>query len=103
MTGCEECAKKLSEEKKQTRAEVLNAYGGAICACCGETIEKFLVVDHINNDGAEHRRTIRRNTINKWLKDNNFPPGYQVLCFNCNMGKQLNGGICPHKQVNPTA
>lgn len=97
-TRCEECSKKMSEDKKRIRKEVMEAYGGPVCACCGETIERFLTIDHINNDGAEHRRAIRRNSINKWLVENNFPAGYQVLCFNCNMGKQLNGGVCPHKE-----
>ena len=32
-----------------------------------------------------------------WLKRNNFPPGYQVLCWNCNCGRSINNGICPHK------
>lgn len=96
-TRCESCAQKLSDQKKEIRKEVLDAYGGPICNCCGETTEMFLCIDHINNDGSEHRKEIRKNTINKWLKDNNFPKGYQILCFNCNMGKQLNGGICPHQ------
>ncbi len=33
-----------------------------------------------------------------WLKANNFPPGFQTLCHNCNIGKHRNKGICPHKQ-----
>lgn len=24
----------------------------------------------------------------------------QVLCFNCNLGKSINNGICPHLQIN---
>src|SRR5213078_4819734 len=32
------------------RAEVLAAYGNA-CACCGETEEAFLALDHVHNDG----------------------------------------------------
>lgn len=81
------------------RHEVLLAYGGAKCACCGEKEDKFLSIDHINNDGAQHRRRIGgsggRTWI--WLRENNYPDGFQVLCMNCNMGKAKNGGICPHK------
>jgi hypothetical protein len=29
---------------------------------------------------------------------NGFPPGYQVLCMNCNHGKRMNNGVCPHKE-----
>jgi hypothetical protein len=66
------------------------------CVCCGETILEFLTIDHINNNGAEHRRRVGPNIYN-WLKKNNYPNGYQVLCMNCNWGKRVNGGICPHK------
>jgi len=31
----------------------------------------------------------------KWLVANDFPPGFQVLCANCNMAKDRPGG-CPH-------
>jgi hypothetical protein len=84
--------------RHNTKLKIINYYGGK-CACCGESNLIFLNIDHINNDGAEHRRKIgrRKNDIYLWIKSNNFPPGFQVLCFNCNCGRQLNGGICPHK------
>ena len=28
-----------------------------------------------------------------------FPEGFQILCFNCNAGKHRNGGRCPHEQL----
>lgn len=56
------------------------------CAGYGETVEKFLAIDHINNDGAEHRSKVGGN-IYKWLKMNNCPEGFQVLRYNCNMAK----------------
>lgn len=96
-TRCEECSVRYKEKAAKLRQEVFDVYGGAKCACCGETIDRFLTLDHMNNDGSEHRRTVGRTSVLKWLKDNNYPPGYQVLCFNCNMGKHLNGGVCPHK------
>lgn len=81
------------------REECFLAYGGFICACCGETEVKFLTLDHANNDGAKHRKEIgsRGAGIFKWLRDHKYPPGFQVLCFNCNCGKARNNGICPHK------
>lgn len=30
------------------------------------------------------------------IKMLNYPEGYQVLCYNCNCGKSINNGICPH-------
>jgi hypothetical protein len=85
---------------RQLRHEAIIAYGGYICACCGETERKFLTLDHINNDGAEHRRAIgtkgRGAGIFAWLKEHGYPEGFQVLCMNCNQGKGQNGGVCPH-------
>ncbi len=32
------------------------------------------------------------------------PEGFQVLCWNCNLGKYYNGGVCPHRgAVDTTA
>lgn len=108
-TLCDTCkqrgdaqAKKLKLRLKQ---EVFNAYGGCKCACCGETTLMFLTIDHINNDGKKHRLEItngkypaRSSSLYYWLRNNNYPEGYQVLCFNCNVGRHLNGGTCPHKE-----
>jgi hypothetical protein len=76
------------------------AYGGYRCACCGEPHQAFLGIDHVNNDGGKHRRSIGRGSnIYVWLRDNKYPEGFQVLCHNCNHGKHLNGGVCPHVEA----
>lgn len=76
--------------------EVLAAYGGPICKCCGEANKMLLTIDHLENNGMEHRRAIKTFYIYPWLKKHNYPPGYQVLCFSCNHGRHLNGGTqCP--------
>lgn len=84
------------------RDEALGAYGKQ-CACCGESEERFLTFDHINNDGAKHRREVfgGRNGGNmlEWLRRNKYPPGFQTLCYNCNCGRYRNGGICPHQKT----
>jgi hypothetical protein len=33
----------------------------------------------------------------QWLIRNAYPPGFQVLCWNCNAGRHINGGTCPHQ------
>lgn len=81
---------------KLTKDAAFNAYGGYKCVCCGETLEKFLTLDHINNDGNKHRKSIKTNTVYGWLKKNKYPSGFQILCFNCNIGRSLNNNICPH-------
>lgn len=95
---------------KALRHETIMAYGGYRCACCGETEPMFLSLDHVNNDGASHRRSLgyggngkgASSRTLKWLKDNNFPEGFQVLCMNCNTGKQRNNGVCPHDSQHHT-
>ena len=90
-------------KRKRIREATFAAYGGYVCACCGETERKFLTLDHIHNNGAADRRKIagKRSaagyTTYQWLARNGFPPGYQVLCMNCNHGKRMNNGVCPHK------
>lgn len=82
---------------------VFQAYGGWRCACCGETERLFLSLDHIENNGAAVRRELFGDR--KWagyrtydyLFRHDFPPGYQVLCMNCQHGKLMNRGICPHQ------
>ena len=82
------------------RQETLDAYGG-ICACkgCQETLPQFLTVDHMNNDGASHRRSVQRFggiEFYRHLRTLGFPQeDYQLLCWNCNLGKHIYGH-CPH-------
>lgn len=82
------------------RREVIEAYGGK-CSCCGEDNLGFLTLDHVNNDGAEHRKALgvgRCSTrVYQWAKSNGYPDTLRVQCANCNCGRQWNGGTCPHK------
>lgn len=99
---CEECLLNDRDKTKRLKLKVYDAYGGQFCQCCGETEISFLSLDHINNDGAKHRREISAHkmsgkTFYKWLIKNNFPYGLQVLCMNCQFGKKQNNGVCPHQ------
>lgn len=87
---------------QKIREVVFAAYGGFKCQCCSETEPTMLTIDHVNNDGAEHRRSLRNDgsrsaNIYPWLIKNGFPEGFQVLCYNCNISKYRNGGICAHQ------
>jgi hypothetical protein len=31
------------------------------------------------------------------MKQQGYPAGLQVLCYNCNISKHRNGGVCEHK------
>lgn len=73
------------------RLEVLAHYAGRqlVCAHCGETDSRVLCLDHINGGGNQHRRELgkRSDSYWAWLKRNNYPNGFQVLCWNCNARK----------------
>ena len=83
----------------EIRNAVLRAYGGdpPSCACCGETIHAFLTLDHVNGDGADHRRSVGNYWL--WFQRNGYPPGFQVLCANCNTAKHKLG-TCPHQTTH---
>lgn len=91
------------ENHKKLKIEILNHYGGE-CSCCGEKETDFLSIDHIQGKGNSHRNSLGAKAYGcgmyKWLKDNNFPKGFQVLCWNCNWSKFLHKGICIHKLKN---
>lgn len=93
-------ARKRRERRERDRADALVAYGGK-CACCGETEALFLTFDHINGDGAAHRREMRLNSVElcSWLRKQGYPDDFRVLCFNCNCGRDRNGGVCPHERI----
>lgn len=104
------CGKCAEDHNRRTnlrdlrrKVAAFNAYGGPRCNCCGETTVQFLTIDHINGGGNAHRKEIGKGggggAMYCWLKRNNYPSGFQVLCFNCNIGRHINGGICPHKQA----
>jgi hypothetical protein len=93
--------KQSKEYREKNKDRCYEAYGGYICSCpkCDETEPKFLSIDHVENNGNEHRKTIgygNGSDIYRWLIKHDFPKEFQVLCMNCNFGKARNGGICPH-------
>jgi hypothetical protein len=78
------------------RMLALRHYGGdpPTCACCQESHYEFLAIDHINGGGKKHQEATNRNFY-KWLLREGLPPGYRVLCHNCNMALGFYG-YCPH-------
>jgi len=73
------------------RMSVLQHYcnGDLKCNYCGESRIECLQLDHINNDGYIQRKKMgHRATFYLWLIENNYPPGYQILCANCNWYKR---------------
>ena len=84
--------------RDKVRQEVLEAYGRK-CACCGESEEMFLALDHVNGRDTTAPRSRRAGTgLYKQARDAGFPASYQLLCHNCNCAKGYYGS-CPHKKV----
>ena len=95
--------KRAVERRRKLRFEVLKHYSKDIpeCACCGEKIIEFLTIEHTENNGADHRKTVSISQLPLWLIKNHFPKGFGVLCLNCNCAKGF-FGICPHQKQVPT-
>jgi hypothetical protein len=99
---CADCLAVAHVRRANLRRAVFEHYGLA-CACCGEATFEFLEIDHVNNDGAAHRKELQGRSIYRWLKVNGFPEGFQTLCSNCNVAKFRHGGICPHQRARESA
>lgn len=95
---CVECLERSREWRHETFLEVLSAYGGPKCVGCAESIVGFLTLDHINNDGGGRHRTSGNGFYSR-LKQTGYPAGLQVLCYNCNIGKSRNAGICVNQHT----
>ena len=99
---CKECGERTSLTMrniiKRIKELCYEKYGGYKCNCCGIVEPAFLTIDHKNNDGAAHRKNDRgAYHLYRWLIKNNFPDGFQILCYNCNWAKSRHG-ICPHQR-----
>ena len=85
---------------KQIKEVVLNHYGDS-CNCCGEQERTFLTIDHISGDCGRDKyvsgKRIGSIDLCRRIIKLGFPDEYQILCFNCNIGKYLNNNVCPHK------
>ena len=76
--------------------------GANKCDCCGEERLEFLTLDHPDNKGGEERRRLGKPTgagFYRVLRKLDYPPGYKILCYNCNCGRARQPDkVCPHKK-----
>ncbi len=79
---------------KNLKIDVFNFYckDNIKCHLCSENRLGALHIDHINGNGKHHRSSIKVKGGAKfylWLKQNNYPSEYRVLCANCNWKEHL--------------
>ena len=79
------------------------------CRCCGLNSHiEFLSLDHIagKKQMDSERELLTKGYSSKlkihqllpWIKRNNFPTGFQILCLNCNFAKgHSKDNKCPHE------
>lgn len=99
-TLCQKCLDYGINRTKEIKRKVIESYGEK-CQCCGEKESDFLTIDHVKNNGTQHRKEIGiirgGSPMWDWILKNNCPKDdFALLCFNCNLGRKLN--ICPHKR-----
>lgn len=93
---CIECSKGTRDVRRtrasgkrwrlRAREAAIKRYGGK-CVCCRERMSEFLAVVEKYKERSP-----------RWLKENSFPTGCRVLCFNC-LGAETTYGYCPHQPM----
>jgi len=67
------------------------------CAICGINDIDVLTLDHINGGGYKERKNFCKgrggDRMYSFLKKNNYPSGYRILCFNCNFKEALKNNL----------
>lgn len=87
-----------TKAKNKLKSEVFSVYscGDPKCKNCDESEIGVLTIDHVAGNGADHRNELFGSNVSgcgykmyQWLKRNNYPEGFQVLCFNCQYRKRM--------------
>ncbi len=90
----------------QLKLEVFGKICGAnvpFCQCpgCRTVFLGFLQLDHVDADGKKHyagksKRRLHGPQLWRFIKKAGYPPGFQILCSNCNgLGGKSSGDRCP--------
>jgi len=93
-TTCEYHRQKQQDARWALKMDALLAYGGPTCVGegCDQDDPEVLVIDHTDGGGRKHRSAENIEggvAFYQWLKNNGYPPGFRVLCANCNWKAHL--------------
>lgn len=103
---CKTCHNEKGAAYRRHVKVTMFSWYGEQCVCCRENGLDFLTLDHVNDDGYKEIKIVNnfRRRPGGWteymrilaLGYENRPKDRQTLCFNCQWGKRLNNGFCPH-------
>lgn len=89
--------KETKKEYLSLKSETFEKYSNnkiPSCKICLESNLAFLTLDHIRGRKAEgHSTKFSGDKLWRHLRRNEFPSGYQILCWNCNVLKYRNESI----------
>jgi len=100
------CNEAVAASVQKTKREVLTYYGPQHrlrCSWkrCMVTDLDMLSLDHINNDGAKHRKANGWASGGYktwlWVKRHNYPEGFQTLCMNHQQKKKVQKAFSDRK------
>ena len=106
--------KKIRADKRlkvlQHYSKLLSDNNTPCCNCCNTNSHiEFLAIDHIAGKKEMdsepelvklgYSSKFKGGKLHKFILDNNFPKGFQILCHNCNFAKgHSKDGLCPHER-----
>ena len=84
------------------KTEVFSHYSKGLpkCNCCGIDTLAVLSLDHIHGrKNAKHKKNLDGRRLYTWIRQNEYPPDFQILCMMCNFAKGMesNNNKCPHE------
>ena len=107
IPGKKYCAQHIKERniydiqiRRKIKLTVFKHYGNK-CSMCGINDLNLLTIDHINNDGKEHRKRCgASNYIYRDIIKNHFPPDLRLLCWKCQKIAYLKSILCHSDNIN---
>ena len=93
----DERRQRSARDTMTVRVNILTHYGDGKLACvsCGFSDIRALCLDHINGGGNQERKEKDNNSmlhLYRRLRKEDYPEGYQTLCYNCNIVKAYTNG-----------